>query len=189
MQYSVRIFFSVILLTFFNQIARPSFFPNLYGAESVEESSRTDTQPTSFHRDIRPIFSRHCHGCHQGAKQLGSYVMTEFDRLLSGGESEQAAIIPGKPDESYLIELITPVNGHAEMPNEPFPALNQVEINSIRKWITEGAINDSPTEDHSFTTDNPPPYASAPSVPSIDTSPDGKTIAVAGYHEVLLMDA
>ena len=189
MQYSVRIFCSVILLTFFNQIASPSFFPNLYGAESVEESSRTDTQPTSFHRDIRPIFSRHCHGCHQGAKQLGSYVMTEFDRLLSGGESEQAAIIPGKPDESYLIELITPVNGHAEMPNEPFPALNQVEINSIRKWITEGAINDSPTEDHSFTTDNPPPYASAPSVPSIDTSPDGKTIAVAGYHEVLLMDA
>ena len=188
MQYALRIFCGVILLAFVNQSSSLSLIPNLFGEESKEEISQSQAQPTSFYRDIRPIFSRHCQGCHQGAKQLGSYVMTEFDRLLSGGESEQAAIVPGKPDESYLVELITPVNGHAEMPNEPFPALNEVEINSIRKWISEGATNDSPTEEQVFSADNPPPYASAPTIPSVDTSPDGKTIAVAGYHEVLLMD-
>ena len=34
--------------------------------------------------------------------------MTAFDRLLKGGESGEPAIVPGKPDESHLVELITP---------------------------------------------------------------------------------
>jgi len=180
-----RIIFGCVLLTLFHQ-ALP--VTSLRGDEPTETNSPADSKLISFHRDVRPIFSRHCYGCHQGAKQLGSYVMTEFDRLLAGGESESPAIIPGKPDDSYLVELITPVDGHAEMPNEPFPSLNEVEIDMVRKWIAEGASNDSPQDDHAYSSENPPPYVSAPAIPSIDVSPDGKTIAVAGYHEVLLVD-
>ena len=42
--------------------------------------------------------------------------MTDFALMLQGGESEDAAIVSGKPAESYLISLITPVDGKAEMP-------------------------------------------------------------------------
>ena len=62
----------------------------------------------SFHKDIRPIFQANCQGCHQPARSLGEYVMTDFVRMLKGGESEESAIVPGQPDESYLVSQITP---------------------------------------------------------------------------------
>ncbi len=161
-------------------------------ASAVAEQTESDDQlkPVSYKTDIEPIVSRHCYGCHQGAKQQGSYVMTGFDSLLAGGESEQVAIVPGKPDESHLIELITPVDGDAAMPADPFKPLSEVEINLIRRWITEGANNDSPADSGpEYTVENPPVYVGAPPIPSIDVSPDGTTLAVAGYHEILLVDA
>ena len=163
--------------------------PMVHGEQSPDaDSGESAAKPISFQTDIQPIFSRHCYGCHQGAKQLGSYVMTEFDRLVAGGESEQPAIVPGKPEESYLVELITPIDGHAEMPDEPFPPLSEVEIDLVRKWIESGAINDAAASGPRFDPEHPPVYAGPPPIPSIDVSPDGKLLAIAGYYEVLLMD-
>lgn len=105
---------------------------NVLGDQTADPAADEATpREISFQAEIEPIFSRHCYGCHQGAKQLGSYMMTEFDQLVAGGESEQPAIVPGKPEESYLVELIKPVDGHAEMPDEPFPTLSQAEIELI----------------------------------------------------------
>ena len=147
-------------------------------------------KPVSFIADVQPILSRHCFGCHQGAKQMGSYVMTEFASLVRGGESGDASIVPGKPDESYLVELITPVDGHAEMPRAPFPPLAESERETIRRWIAEGAQNDSPEDDGpKYSGDHPPVYDAPPAIPSIDVSADGGLIAIAGFHEVILIDA
>lgn len=158
--------------------------------QTADSSESVAKKPVSFQSDIEPIFSRHCYGCHQGAKQLGSYLMTDFAALIAGGESEEAAVVPGKPDESHLITLITPVDGHAEMPDEPFKPLSQVEIDLVRRWIEEGANNDSPEDSGPrYDQDHPPVYAGAPAIPSVDVSPDGTLIAVAGFHEVLLLDA
>src|SRR5689334_9734079 len=66
----------------------------------------------SFFKDVMPILRKNnCTGCHQPAKQGGDYVMTEFAALIKGGESSSAAVVPGKPDKSYLIEQITPTGG------------------------------------------------------------------------------
>ncbi len=155
----------------------------------ADETLSNQQVPVSFHRDVRPILSRACYGCHQNAKQLGSYVMTDFASMLKGGETERVAIVPGKPDESYLLDQIVVVDGHAEMPDAPFEPLSQVEIDTIARWVAEGAQNDSP-ENAGFRYDNdhPPTYAAPPAMPSIDVSPDGKLIAVAGFHEVALLD-
>ena len=116
--------------------------------------------------------------------------MTDFNAMLKGGETEHTAVVPGKPDESYLIQQITPVDGHAEMPDEPFSPLNDVELETIRKWILQGAKNDSVADDGpKYTPDNPPSYIGQPSLASIDISPDGSTIAAAGFHEVIILDA
>ncbi|MCA9138030.1 MAG: DUF1549 domain-containing protein, partial [Planctomycetales bacterium] len=146
--------------------------------------------PVSFVKHIQPIFRRNCYGCHQGAKQLGSYRMTDFQGLVSGGETGEPAIVPGKPDESNLVSQITAVDGVAEMPKPPAKPISDTEVELIRRWITEGAIDDSPDNSTSqFNDQNPPQYNEAPSIPSIDVSPDGNQIAVAGYNEVLLVNS
>ena len=82
---------------------------------NCDDTSKAENQ-VSYYKQIRPIFQAHCQGCHQPAKSGGDYVMTSFARLLKGGESEDAAVVPGKVELSYLIELITPMDGKAEMP-------------------------------------------------------------------------
>jgi WD40 repeat protein len=143
----------------------------------------------SFFKQIRPIFQAHCQSCHQPAKASGKYVMTSFKGISGTGESEQKAIVPGKPADSYLLELITSEGGEAEMPKGKKP-LHATQVDLIKQWITEGAVNDTPANATvKYDAKNPPKYALPPVVTSIDFSPDGKLIAVAGFNEVLLHKA
>ncbi|MEM6364531.1 MAG: DUF1549 domain-containing protein, partial [Planctomycetota bacterium] len=175
--------------------ALPSATEQLVAAEQLPEAEQgTDDEQgedpsISFHRDIKPIFRAHCVGCHQNAKMLGEYLMTDFSMLISGGESGEPAIIPGDADASFLVERITPHDGVAEMPEPPAEPLHDTEIDLIRRWIDQGAIDDSPTDvAKQFSMSDPPDYEGPPTLPSLDVSPDGRWIAVAGYHEVHLID-
>ena len=144
----------------------------------------------SYWREVRPIFQAQCQGCHQPAKPLGKFVMTDFDLLLQAGESGQPSITPGKPEMSYLVEQIT---AHGEekpaMPKGRTP-LSAVEVGLIERWIRQGAKNDSPAvEGPAIDEAHPPVYQLPPIITSLDVSPDGKLLAVSGYHEVLLHTA
>jgi len=144
--------------------------------------------PVSFYKQIRPILQAECHGCHQPAKAKGDYIMTEFSSLIKGGEDGHA-IVPGKPEESNVMKLITPQKGKVEMPQKADP-LDETRVALIRRWITEGAKDDTPVSAKAeYSMDKPPVYVTAPLITSIDYSPDGKFIAVAGYHEVLIHKA
>src|SRR5437588_5241096 len=95
------------------------------------ENQRTEAKPAaakiSYYHEIRPILQANCQGCHQPAKNKGGYVMTDFKRLLSGGESEGVAIAPGHPDKSAILKMITPQDGEVRMPKGKTP-LNEIEI-------------------------------------------------------------
>ncbi|MEQ8789561.1 MAG: c-type cytochrome domain-containing protein [Pirellulaceae bacterium] len=154
-----------------------------------EPTPTTDQQAdVSFYRDVRPIFQAHCQGCHQPAKPSGEYVMTAFEQLTAGGESGEAAVVPGKPDESYLMQQIEPIDGKAAMP-EGRPPLSDAEIKLIARWIAAGAKDDSPASARPrYDAEHPPVYAAPPVITSLDFSPDGKLLAISGYHEVVLRD-
>jgi WD40 repeat protein/mono/diheme cytochrome c family protein len=141
----------------------------------------------SFFRQVLPIFrQKNCTGCHQPAKRGGEYVMTEFAALLKGGESGAAAIVPQHPDKSNLLELITPQSGKAEMPKDA-PPLTETEIATIRKWIEQGAQDDTPASNRpQYDAEHPPNYMAPPVLKSVEFSPQGELLAVGGYHEVLL---
>ncbi len=144
--------------------------------------------PISYYKQVRPVLQSNCVGCHQPAKDRGGYVMTAFDKLLAGGESGDPAVVAKKPDESQLVELITPHAGKAKMP-EGKPPLDQGDIELIRRWVAEGAADDTPANARErFDADHPPIYTRPPVIGAIDYSPDGKLMAVAGFHEVLLCD-
>jgi len=146
----------------------------------------TSALKVSYDKQIRPILQARCQGCHQPAKAGGGYVMTLFDRMLRGGESDEPAIVPTKPDESHLVEMITPHNGKAEMPQDK-PPLSAAELELITRWIAQGASDDTPQNVKTrYDMDHPPEYTRLPVIPALAFSPDGSLLAVAGFHEVLL---
>jgi WD40 repeat protein/mono/diheme cytochrome c family protein len=146
--------------------------------------------PVSYFRTIRPIFQANCQGCHQPAKAKGDYVMTDFAKLLAGGEcveDGQRAIVPKDPASSFLVQQIVPDSaGAAEMPPKKAP-LAEKEIALIQRWIAEGATDDTPPNARGrYDAEHPPVYQRPAVVASLDFSPDGALLAVAGFHEVLL---
>ena len=152
-------------------------------------ASKAPGGPVSYYQDVRPIFQANCQGCHQPAKNKGGYVMTNFEKMLAGGEKDGVAIVPGNVEKGALLEQITPHNGSAEMPKNK-PPLAEHEISLIRRWIAEGAKDDTPADARKhFDSEHPPQYQRLPVVSSIDYSPDGELLAVAGFHEVLLQKA
>ena len=162
--------------------------PLCFAQTGMSEDEEKKSGPVSYYNQIRPIFQAKCQGCHQPAKRGGDYIMTDFADMLKGGETGQEAIVAGKPEESYLLDLIKPEDGTAEMPKNDKP-LVKAEIDLVAQWIAEGAKNDTPkTASTSFDMDNPPQYQVAPQITTIDFSPDGTLLAVSGYHEVLIFD-
>ena len=143
----------------------------------------------SYFRQVRPIFQTHCQGCHQPAKPMGELVMTHFDGLLKGGESGEPAVVPGKPEKSNLLAQITPRDGKAEMPKDRDP-LSETDLQLIRRWIAEGAKDDTPMSVRAvIDMQHPPSYEGAPVITSLAFSPDDSLLAISGYHEVLVYRA
>ena len=149
----------------------------------------TTNRTVSYYQDIRPILQANCQGCHQPAKVKGGYVMTDFKKLVEGGDSEGAAIVPKHPDKSLLFKMITPQDGEIMMPKGK-PPLAEKEIALIRTWIQESAEDDTPADvKPHYDLEHPPIYSRPPVISSLDFSPDGKLLAVSGFHEVLLYES
>jgi WD40 repeat protein len=69
------------------------------------------------------------------------------------------------------------------------PPLSDADIQLIRRWIDEGAPTAEWKESSiSYSVDQPPPYQSSPAITAVAYSPDGKWLAVSGFHEVVLID-
>src|SRR5438445_7358265 len=84
--------------------------------------------------------------------------------------------------------MITPQDGEVRMPKGKTPLLDS-EIALMSAWIQQGALDDTPADAKKhFDAEHPPVYSRLPVVPSIDFSPDGKLLGVAGFHEVLLYE-
>lgn len=155
----------------------------------ADEAKKPAAGPVSFHKQIRPILQANCFGCHQPAKARGDYIMTSFDKLVSGGESGKAAIVAKHPEQSKLITDISVANGKAKMPPDGRKPLSESEIELVKRWVAEGAKDDTPANTVAkYDAEHPPIYTRPPVISSVDWSPDGKLIAVAGFHEVLLVE-
>jgi|GEM_PF-284442 len=85
--------------------------------------------------DPLAILQRECVSCHTEAKRKGGLIMNSRESLIKGGDTD-AAIIPGKAGESYLIETLFP-DAESHMP--PKGQLDPREIAALEKWINEGA--------------------------------------------------
>jgi WD40 repeat protein len=162
----------------------------------VHASRAADTKPgtpdqVSYYRDVRPILQQHCQGCHQPARAQGAYVMTSYADLLKKGESDHAGIVPGKPDESEVIKQVLPPKDN-KLPAMPKsrPPLSEHDVNLVKKWIAQGAKDDTPASDRTVVDmEHPPSYELPPVITALAYSPDGALLAISGYHEIQLFKA
>lgn len=96
-----------------------------------------------FQHVILPIFVMKCNKCHGEEKQKGELRLDTYEFTMKGGEENgDKNIVPGKPDESVTVQLISSAedeDGH--MPPEGKEQLTKEEAALIRWWIQQGASN------------------------------------------------
>src|SRR5205085_2340330 len=67
-----------------------------------------------FERKIRPLLAQHCYSCHGRGQKKGGLNLDSREGLLAGGESGAVAV-PGKPEQSLLVEAVC-YDGDIQMP-------------------------------------------------------------------------
>lgn len=89
---------------------------------------------------IQPIFDTHCTGCH-GASQRSGVNLTNYDAVMNsvGENYDTLIVIPEKPDDSPLVDVIENEEPAESDPMPPGDPLDSAEIADIRAWIEEGA--------------------------------------------------
>jgi hypothetical protein len=90
--------------------------------------------PLNFERDVRPILKAHCFQCHGEDGHMKGDLDVRLKRLLEKGGETGPAIVPGKPHESLLLEMVK----EGEMPKKAKP-LKPQEIATLEQWIAQGA--------------------------------------------------
>lgn len=115
----------------------------------------TAEQTEFFELQVRPLLAEHCYECHskKSEKLQAGLRVDARTAMITGGDSG-AAIVPGKPDESLLIDAVRWKS--YEMP--PSGKLSATQIDTLAKWVEMGAPwpGDAPSAmnaDHKHTYD------------------------------------
>ena len=160
---------------------------SVLGCPCAAADQKSDVAPVSYFKDIRPIVQEHCAGCHQPSVKQGDLSLTNYELFMAGG-AKGKVVQPGQPDKSLVIGYLT----GAAKPQMPFgqTPLSTEQIDLFRRWIRDGAKDDSPAEAKSnFEPGKPVVYHAAPVITALAYSPDGALLAVSGYREILLHKA
>ena len=92
-----------------------------------------------FHAQVVPILQRRCVGCHNDSDGKGDFSIESAE----GGSLSSGFIEPGDIERSRLIEVITPVDGKAEMPKDADPMTAKeiailAEMDRTRSQVADG---------------------------------------------------
>ena len=90
--------------------------------------------PDFFENKVRPVLAENCYDCHTAA-EMGGLRVDSRERLLQGGKSG-AAIVPGDPDKSLLIQAVRQ-SGDLKMPKGG--KLKPAEVEAFAEWVKMGA--------------------------------------------------
>ncbi|MGB7325873.1 MAG: PSD1 and planctomycete cytochrome C domain-containing protein [Rubripirellula sp.] len=91
-----------------------------------------------FNDDVLPILEEHCLHCHGEDEQESGLRLDMRGRMLRGGDSGLAALVPNDPEKSYLIDVVNHIDEDMAMPpdEDKIPA-EQIDV--LTRWIKEGA--------------------------------------------------
>lgn len=123
-------------------------------AENGQQATQNIVEPPAqtasfFQSDIAPLLSGSCASCHLTGAEAGNMslipdkAITTLVGVQAVGAPGRMRVVPGKPDESYLIMKLegTHIENGGAGAQMPFgaPPLKPEKIAKLRKWISEGA--------------------------------------------------
>src|SRR5437773_2743639 len=90
-----------------------------------------------FEKRIRPLLVQNCHECHSTAhKKRGGLLLDSKAAAFKGGDSGPV-IVPGKPNESRLIQAVRYTDAELKMPQRG--KLSDPQIADLETWVKMGA--------------------------------------------------
>lgn len=114
-----------------------SHFGNAAEQTPVPTPAQNDEHSEWFETRVRPILIAKCLKCHGSDKQSGSLRLDSHEALLKGGD-QGPALVPGKLDDSLLIQAIRRTSDDLQMP--PDDPLDKAEVEALEQWILQGAV-------------------------------------------------
>jgi mono/diheme cytochrome c family protein len=151
---------------------------------AVLATTSAAAQAPSYARDIRPLLAKHCAECHTKEKPSGKLSMDSYRLLMEGGGGGPA-IVPGKPNESHILKLVSGKES-PRMPPKERPSLSPAQIETLRAWIAAGAKDDSAAV-AKVIPDIKPKQPTHAAIRAVAYHPSGKFLAAGGQFEVLLI--
>ena len=97
-------------------------------------TSAAPPRASIFETDIRPLLVARCGRCHAGGKKKGQLDLGSLAGIRRGSESG-AVVVPGKPEKSLLVEVLS----EGAMPPDGKNRPSKSEITRITDWIRNGA--------------------------------------------------
>jgi len=114
--------------------------------EKVEIKIRSidpkEAAKVSYTRDIKPILVNDCVECHSTEDHKSNFDVTSVESLKKKGKKAGPGVIPGKPDESAVVQYIRGLADAPQMPKGEL-ILSEQELHLIRSWIAAGAVDDT----------------------------------------------
>jgi mono/diheme cytochrome c family protein len=96
----------------------------------------------SYNEHIQPILAENCFSCHgpDSASRKGKLRLDRFEFATAKRDPGFPAIVPGKLNESEMVDRITAADPDDRMPPvESHKTLKPEEIALLKRWIGEGA--------------------------------------------------
>jgi hypothetical protein len=106
---------------------------------TLSAGSAIDAAPArlEYNRDIRPILAENCFACHgpDKAARKADLRLDVRDEAVKAG-----AIVPGKPDDSTLVErVLTDKGGRLMPPPKSHKKLTPAQKEVLKTWVAQGA--------------------------------------------------
>lgn len=125
-----------------------TFFFSAFSVLEIHAQETTDPKKVAqakvgkkidFEREIAPILEAHCWDCHGEDQQESGLRLDRRANMLRGGDYGLPAVVPGIPNQSYLLDLVNHLDPELKMPpdEDKIPAK---EIAVLTRWIAQGAI-------------------------------------------------
>src|SRR3954467_5419811 len=94
----------------------------------------------SWVKDIQPLLQAKCSECHSSDERKNEFEISSVETLRTKGRKDGPGVLPGRPDESAIIQRILGQT-KPQMPKDR-PVLSEDEVHLLRMWIAAGAKDD-----------------------------------------------